>query len=154
MKDRFKFRAWDGERMINFDTFSIHWKKVRGKDPEPYITFENSNLSDKPVKLGKYVDMQCTGLKDKNDTLIYEGDICRNDDGLFIIEFGRFIYDDGEYSHSLYGPYARVLKNISGCLYPENCIPLLEYPFWGFEEKCKSEVIGDIHRNPELLESK
>lgn len=87
---------------------------------------------------------QYTGLKDKNDTKIYEGDICQirtsrkhghvADDELVIlgsVEFGRITIAD----NSIYTFNAFHIKGRS-----------IEY-----ELTHKLEVIGNIYENPELL---
>ena len=78
-----------------------------------------------PTTVGQY-----TGLKDKNGTKIFEGDIVKT----------SILYEIGCY------PHAREeiveVKYIEGCFYP-----LYNY------ERGKIEVIGNIYDNPELLES-
>ena len=74
---------------------------------------------------------ECTGLRDKNGKLIFEGDIVEGCD--FTVEdggFGVVGFDDGAFTVSG--------NNIEGTFY-EN--------YWGLD----FEVIGNIHDNPELL---
>lgn len=72
--------------------------------------------------------MQCTGLKDKNGRLIYEGDFLINHDGnIGFIEF----------------------KNACFMLTAINEDNIMSTQDW-----TTCEVIGNIHENPELLEDK
>lgn len=70
MNDRFKFRVWDNERKrytsVNpvFICIDRHTREIAMPD--------NGD--------GQYVIEQCTGLRDKNGRLIYEGDVLQYTD--------------------------------------------------------------------------
>ena len=82
MQDRFRFRAWDvtGRKML----FAQNYIHAFIEDGEP-----------------NYTIMQSTGLRDKNDKLIYEGDILQGDEpphwkAPVIFEEGRYSWYYGE----------------------------------------------------------
>lgn len=104
---------------------------------------------------------QCTGLTDKNDKLIFEGDIVKivdfqvgivtNECGAFGVGVNKSI--DWDYLDS-------EIAEITGCnnmpyfCKNDNFISLWEL-MWNYnqEDFCEvAEVIGNIHDNPELLE--
>ena len=113
---------------------------------------ENSESAEPSewITLVPDVILQCTGLKDKNGTLIYEGDIVKLIADTFtttyVVKFGDFAmfsldfqskYEKG--STAVYGWY------LDGMKYP---IPLsISLDTSGL----KLEVIGNIYENPELL---
>lgn len=130
MQDRFKFRSYGKpnsiiEGMQNIYTFEeIEDGYFNVKVDKGWLSF----VKEEDLKI-----MQCTGLKDKNGKLIYEGDIVKispsgffdNDRDVFYIKFTdgyRLAYQDWQ-----------TLDTIGG-----------------FSNKL-FEIIGNIYENPELL---
>ena len=114
MNDRFKFRVWD--KRLN---------RYLGKDdPTQMITDDGylAYLDDDGMK--HYIIEQCTGLKDKNGNLIYEGDIVR--------EISKKEPEWEEYI------IAVEWKDCGFNLYSSE-----DFDF---------DIIGNIHENKELLE--
>jgi uncharacterized phage protein (TIGR01671 family) len=113
-----KFRAWNGVNLIDRSLFDRNWYY---KDKLVSVAHPNDIRNLKV--------MQYTGLKDKNGTEIYEGDI---------LSVPSHYEGDIEYSAS-----CERVRFIEG----------------GFEIDCSinfsdCEVIGNIHENPELLKEK
>ena len=121
MDDRFKFRAWDGVKM---------WSDIEDCD----TTIWHGII----VPEGDTILMQSTGLKDKNDVLIFEGDVC---------EIDWFV--SGEKWNvkvewlKWQGGY--VLTGLGGWV-------TLGRMLRDDDDKCTIRVIGNIHQNKELLE--
>ena len=136
MKDRFKFRFWfkDTQEMIYSEKFN---------DVQTLGQWLFEDRKD-------VVKMQCTGIKDKNCKLIYEGDIvrlfCDEFENIHTVKFGDFAmysldfqteYEKG--STAVYGYY------LGGLKYP---MPLsISLDTSGMQ----IEVIGNIYQDKELL---
>lgn len=114
MKDRFRVRAWNeiGKYYLYDVQNSIY---SHNRQRYTFVDAVNKEL------LKKWKLEQCSGIRDKNGQLIYEGDIVRWHYGNVLI---KFIYDD-------------VFSFAGLC---------------GVDESI--EIIGNIHKNPELLEEK
>lgn len=128
MNDRFKFRVWlpFEKRMITTDNesffaFNQHGSLLKINDKNEAFfarighTFSKENI------------MQCTGLKDKNGKLIYEGDIIRD------INIPS---------------YFCIVEWIKGGFYLKSTVSNSFLLF----DTTQQEIIGNIYENPELLE--
>lgn len=125
MQDRFKFRYLFDNKLYEVVLIDFKLNKIYLKIDDKYPL--RTKFDDKKL-------IQCTGLKDKNGKLIYEGDILRN---------------------TLTNKYASVAWHNTGAGYVwSKTIPnSYLYEFGAlFRVFGKYEVIGNIYENPELLE--
>lgn len=131
MEDRFKFRAYFIPEeyyvkitQLNFDAEGniTEIKFIKPKSVAPggseYICYQD--------QLNKFVFEQCTGLKDKNGKLIYEGDIVSVPEFYNDIPTGKTRRHKVSYKHAAFNIYSVNTEHL--------------------------EVIGNIHENSELLE--
>lgn len=129
-----KFRAWDeeDERMYCDDKVIVTFI---GFLEEVYVK-RNSTVDE----LIDYKLMQYTGLKDKNDKEIYEGDILKgttkgNSEEVLAITYVK--WDRGQFD-----------------LFTEMTSDSWEDALYNYMQFFDVEVIGNIYENPELLEGK
>lgn len=146
-----KFRAWDKvtKRYWNVDGLSFDKGKLVEVYLENYPTsFEGNEDCKKPDEV---VLEQYTGLKDKNDKEICEGDIvatvyktkCRTDEDVF--GEGHDEWDE-KINGKFEVKYSR--RATFGISYIKD--PVVIRDLWELGNDIK--VIGNIHENPELLE--
>ena len=126
-----KFRAWDGEKMITPDK-DKYYNRIRIDLSGGMERMHGSEHYDEKVD---YTLMQYTGLKDKSGVEIYEGDILSPNNREVRI---------GEY----FGPYG-----MGSGAYTVSHAEDYDGKSYGITSKqvSHSEVIGNIHENPELL---
>ena len=121
-----KFRAWVKDRKEIFEVILINYvtKKVT------YLLERVGHLlSIRDAKFNDVELMQYSGLKDKNNKEIYEGDIVTLHNGKYKVIFNskeaRFVLRDDEFEMNI--------------------------PFTNNNNK-RMEVVGNIYENPELME--
>lgn len=119
MTDRFKSRAWDAENKTMQTSFGVH-----NESGKPFI------VTGSYFEFKNWIILYCTGIKDVNGNLIYEGDIvsCVEASGIFKVVFDDFIR----------GFYLIGKVNIFNL---------------GCSIRNSLKVIGNIYENPELLQS-
>jgi len=130
MNDRFKFRIWDkvSKRMV---VNELGFNPLEGINREECTFMEFGD---------RFILMQCTGLKDKNGKLIFEGDICFNpncDD----TESGknyRAIYWEETWAKFSADYFCSGHKFMTNC--EITC-----------EDACHWEVVGNIYENAGLI---
>lgn len=134
-----KFRVWNAETKAMYEVKSLVFTLrsmfcVNRKLVYPGRTFY---FDDENICL-----MQSTGLFDKNGVEIFEGDV------VLTTRFkGRADVSGGHYEWDK--EYKGVVKMLEGCwvIYTGNDLVEL----WSEIEE--NEVVGNIHENPDLLES-
>jgi hypothetical protein len=117
-------RARDSHRL------AVHGRAARKDAPEYYMGY--------PETIG-----QCTGLRDKNGKLIFEGNIC-TDEYKMVVEIVWA---------NTYLWACKIIKTANPITLAEGIV----FPIWQWDKyplmgNRQLEVIGNIHDNPELLE--
>jgi uncharacterized phage protein (TIGR01671 family) len=124
--DRFKFRVWD--ELIN--EYRKEGTIQLSGNGQPFIIDGNMQ----PQDIDNVIIEQCTGLKDKNGKLIYEGDVVKQ-----VFKDGLSTYKEVYYDSVMCRWYLR------------RCSPGLhstrQYLFGDFNSSAadKLEIIGNIH---------
>lgn len=141
MQDRLNFRFWDTKKRVMLDWDCICQTAFN-------CTHEKGN---KALRYGlmywafttpsRFIPLQCTGLKDKNDKLVYFDDLVRLPDGVIGKVAQIRDIDNNDYGRVVILPVANILNKV----YQRFYVPtMIKY----------SEIIGNIYENPKLLEEK
>lgn len=137
MQDRFKFRVWHKKRQKMYDVLHLHtatwenggeWVTAKGFN---IITQQDIHIQ---IESKDGILMQCTGLKDKQGKLIYEGDI---------------IYKKGSKNYKNEKMYSRVCWD---SMYAQFNISDENGMHQMPSNSNNIEIVGNIYNNPELLE--
>lgn len=147
MQDRFKFRIFDKEqkkivttpRHFNFGI--VNGTVVLLESCPTVAGFYNKRIAK---EYDDVILMQCTGLKDKNNKLIYEGDIVS-----VKVETQDFFGEDEYYSKNYKGEIIFEKGEIA-----IDVIDTTKHPISLYYHAKDCEIIGNIYENPELLENK
>ena len=131
MQDRFKFRYNNNNKI--YDVFAIDFFHSTGQ----IVLLDRKETLMCKINLDNLI--QCTGLKDKNGKLIYEGDIVE------------------AITHNPYEKHIGVIQ-FHMCYFSLDYIKLGKYSEAGISltknigDFVSLNIIGNIYENPELLE--
>ncbi len=120
MRDRFKFRVWNVS-----DKKYFNWEYLR-------LCSDLGDVLNRGSTQCQVIE-QCTGLKDKNGNLIYEGDIIKYENQYWTVFYSVSTLQWGLMGkeHSVYGDKIKRIDTY----------------------QINGDIIGNIHENPELLEN-
>lgn len=125
-----KFRCWDKENKEMLEVQELDYADSYDGQPMVRTTMYNDYFDTEDMILMQYV-----GLKDKNGTEIYEGDVVelKAENGCCNM-LGKIIYDNYDLAFELIDEEGN------------------QEALWYAEQEL--EVIGNIYKNPELLEER
>ena len=164
MQDRFRYRVFDNDDRKMHDVIFLNYENNS-------VEWYNDNNKKRAAFIEEVPTLQCTGLKDHNNNLIYEGDIIvipnqypfydyknkedmkqdlnstegeiKGESILNYIGIVEWIYSQWQYVYHCVNPKKRgISEGVNQ--------GLNDFGFDETENTCY-EVIGNIYENPELL---
>ena len=127
-----KFRAWDKvfKEMVQVNALVLDEQVVK-------VTYKNGNVAKEDMK--EYELMQSTGLKDKNNQEIFEGDILRVSDEHSWLEVVSYNQEKAMFVTEEINRKYKVPESPLNDLFNTNIF--------------KFEIIGNIYESKELLDA-
>lgn len=136
LPDRLRFRFWHKPTEKMVDCYGYNPDFVFGD------TLDGIGTEYNPAKFEDCILMQCTGLKDKNGKLIFEGDILKE----------TYVSEGETYTEITFVDFDIELSAYCFRYDKENKVkPAYVFELNKGEEESNFEVIGNIYENPELL---
>jgi uncharacterized phage protein (TIGR01671 family) len=123
-----KFRAWRKPIKANGEVYDGEMYYSERGDEKRFVSF--GFYHDSGWGFDDFIFMLNTGLKDKHGKEIYEGDIIRCSPHAKMVRIVKYIMGEWKLTHRLDEPYP------IGVVYTSHT---------------DSEIIGNIHSNPELI---
>ena len=133
MQDRFKLRYNNNNKI--YDVSAMDFTRSRGE----IVSLDKMETLICKLDLNNLI--QCTGLKDKNGKLIYEGDIVS-----VKVETQDFFGEDEYYSKKYKGEIIFEKGEIA-----IDVIDTTKHPISLYYNVKDCEVVGNIYENPEFL---
>lgn len=138
MQDRVNYRFWDTKEhvMLDWDCIcqtAFNCTRKEGNEIQRYGLMYFVFTTPQ-----RFIPLQCTGLRDKNGKLIFEGNI--------VADISSGCVATIEYLSSSYSLMAHIRRM-------DDFIPIEEICYTG-AEGTPFEVIGNIYENPELIKEK
>lgn len=153
MQDKVNYRFWDTKEhvMLDWDCIcqtAFNCTRKEGNEIQRYGLMYFVFTTPQ-----RFIPLECTGLRDKNGKIIFEGDIVDCYVSTKKLYRYQVKYEIG--SFMLVSPYEEIFdfKN----KWNDNVYPLSQLYFeYNNEEDCiwHCEVISNIYENPEVLEEK